>query len=827
MKQAAPSATPPSAAIASPVQAAPRAEAPGQGLVAMGNLHYTRPGRPQAPAAGGAAAAGAVIQRVRAMTDPEWQRFQQVNERMEHFGDVLSHSSSIPPRLPRAFFALYARVEAACDAMYDSRQVQDDRSIEALENQLGELEAMMAYAKRWAAIDRGEPLREAQRPPPDPRKDLHLKLTAMQAAQDRNARLGALHNYARNLAVLRSHPHAVYYVMGRSANGQGDTAFIVRVVSLLRNLGFAAIGVRAANDAFTGGNSFDASGFITPGTMAVRVMPGDFVIEGPLSDMSPREMQVAAASSTTTDAYESKFSAAGSVDGGSAAASGKTSSQAYRPPHHRMPAAAAAGGSGSSSTTYRAPHLRAATGGAAGGASSSPTAYRAPHLRSGGGATSSSTTRGGLSRGPARPASASSSSSSSSVSSPAVPPQSASAVPDTELSPLPGPQTYFDTTPVEADRSLIYNLRLYEYGTLVYRGGLAQPNPGDRRSVINYAGLDRHAFMGMGLGETGAFYNAAEMRSNAPLSEVLALHAATNHACAQLVRLRSRYPNAEIYLGYANQRDSVLSWVSGVVRLTGTAGVPRIVIGLYGENRNIEQQALGSAETIYVRGKKAAPPQAGSAAQAGAAAQVDPVTALPGSGGSCAVLIADGVPAPVMAALQREAVPFTLTTGNFSLSEAVENGHFPIYETLSFNPGVQSALQFQIASTVAALGLSATPFGEAAIALSSVSPVDVPRQVRMIEQLLRYPREIGILMAVIRAQTDIRENLIARLANLILQQPAGANAAAIRAASALASAGGGASAAAAAGGGAGASTSTTASTSAAASTSEPPSPPRV
>lgn len=595
-----------------PTQAPPRVEAPGHGLAAMGNLHYARAARPRV-----AVPEGAVIQRVRAVKEEEWAKLDDIHDALDHYDDVLSHSSSIPPRLPREFFSLYAKAEEIYYAIYESGEVQDEDSIAALEEQAGQLDGMMNFAKRQAAKDRAALERGGDRPPSKTTRFGNLRSDAMERAQTLNSGLDAMNTYQHNLALLRSNRHAVFYVMGESAMGQGDTAFVVRAVSMLRSLGLNAIGVKPAKEMHAGGTSFSGTRFITPEDMQERARAGDFIIEGPLSD-------------------------------------------------------------------FLMPPLGA----------KSPSSY---------------TTQFDFMKG------------------------------------------------FTADKAGILNLRLYEYGTLSYRAGQAMQNKENRNNVIYFADQSRHGFMGMGHGEMGAFYNASDTRLTQPLDKVLTTHAGTSKASAELLGLLEQYPEAEVYLGYANQRTAVTGWVTAVSEIAGQRGRPAIVVGIYGELRHADYKPIAGADTTYVRSK------------GDAVGEKQSVKKVPIEKARCIAVIADGVPAPVMAALQKRAMPFTLSTGNYSLSEAVENGHFPIYETLIFNPGVQSAFQFQVANGLEKLELTNTDFGRAALALSHTSPESLPKMTKEIHVVLAHPYEIRLLMGVIRAQTDIKESFVARLAALAEQ----------------------------------------------------------
>ncbi|MGV2287302.1 DUF4157 domain-containing protein [Trinickia sp. YCB016] len=602
---------------------------PGGGLMAMGSLHYSNGphGRPAMPGSG-------VVQRVREVKDTEWERLDFIYEALDHYEDVLSYSSSIPPRLPPEFFPLYDEAERIYQTIYTSGEVENDETVSALERMVTALDEMMNAAKRRAAIDRAAQERAAYRPPSKTSRFMSddLKTAAMERAEKLNAGMNAMPEFQRNLAVLRSNRDATFFVIGKSAMGQGDTAFVVRAVTMLSNLGLRAIGVKQEKDAYSGGTSFAKSiPFITPEQMRKHAKPGDFIIEGPLSDpvLPPPEPKT-----------ESKASKASS--------------------------------------------------------SSSP-------------------------------------------------------------SPSSSITTTFDAMAgFTADKRTLRNLRLYEYGTLTYRGGQAVRAPHDKSNVVHHSGKLHHGFMGMGHGEMGAFYNASDTRISKPLNEVLAAFAETSLASKILLGLLAKHADAEIYIGYANQRTSVKSWVSTVSAIAAGRETFSIVIGLYGELKPAASGPIPQAEATWVWSKGEA-----------FSGEKQRAETIPNKDSRVAVVIADGVPAPVMNALQKRAMPFTLSTGNYSLSEAVENRHFPIYETLDFNAGVQSAFQFQVLHALTKLGLEETDFGRAAIALTKAGPDSLPRMKAQIATVLAHPYEIRLVMGVIRANTDIKENFIARLASLV------------------------------------------------------------
>jgi len=556
-------------------------------------------------------AAATVAQLARGMTEEEAKNFKDIAKRLEEFGDVLSHSSSIPPRLDRAFFPLFAQAEALAEPIHLSEEVEDG-TIGNLAEMMAQLDPMMDAAMERAAEDRAATERGLYRPDKFEGvrfRDENAKTRARETAQSLNERLAPLTNFDRNLAILRKNPNAVFYVIGQSAMGQGDTAFIVRTVALLRRLGFTAIGVQQKNSAFAPGKSHaEASSFITPDEMIAHAKSRDFIIEGPLSDPTPPPLQ------------------------------------------------------------------------------SAPT-------------------------------------------------------------PSEAPTTHKDTLHgFRVDPRSILNLRLYEYGTLTYRGGQRQQQKGaETANVVDHAGDPRHAFMGMGHGEIGAFYNAEDTGSGSSLEAALQDEPG-NHTCQMLLAEIGERPNADIFVGYANKREAVQGWCQAVAAVAGARGA--IIVGIYGEAKLATTFRIDDATVTLIddKTKSHEPREIGRG--------------RPGT----RVIVTNSVPSRALNALQKRAKPFTLTTGNYSLSEAVERGHFPVYETLDFNAGVAGALQLQMANALERLGLAGTPLGNAMLKVVVTS--DLAKLTAEISLILAHPHEVALVTKVIKANTDIKETLVARLAEL-------------------------------------------------------------
>lgn len=528
---------------------------------------------------------------------------------LEHFDDVLTHSSSIPPRLAREFFALFERAETVANAIHDSGEVDDDAVIDHLTRMCAELAEMMNRAKEVAARDREATAPGAFRPPA--RRTQHHPSNAMTAAMERaqsvTEHLGGSH-FEHNLEILKSHKGATFYVIGKSAMGQGDTAFIVRTVNLLKSMGLHAVGVKSEVEAHSPGSSFSKSAvFIAPAAMVELARSGDFIIEGPLSD--PADMHDPAVTTTM--------------------------------------------------------------------------------------------------------------------------------------------QTMKGFT---VDPRTINNLRLYEYGTLTYRGGIEVRTP-HKANVVHHAADPGHAFMGMGHGEMGAFYNSASTRSEVPLLKALELNLEGSHTCAMLYGMLESAPDAHIFIGYANKYAAVKSWASAVYAVLTKRGTKGIVVGVYGgSNPSGKFEIAGTNHALILDRQK----------EVGPKGKVSGASGLPSN---ATIVMTNSVPAMVMGALQKRAQPFTLSTGNYSLSEAVENGHMASYEALDFNAGVSTAYIAQIQHAVAKLALP-RELGEAIIQIAESGQDRLPRLTAQIELVLDHPHEVKLVMDVIKANTDIKHNLVARLAHL-------------------------------------------------------------
>ncbi|TWA70378.1 hypothetical protein FBZ85_12455 [Azospirillum brasilense] len=486
--------------------------------------------------------------------------------------------------------------------MHSTTQAQEEFGFSKLE------------AKRRQAIKPGRFRPPALLPNRPPTKTTEAK----EAAQALNERLAHDSSYEENLALLRSDTGMTFYVMGFSAMGQGDTAFIVRTVGLLQGLGLKATGVKEENSAFSPGTSFNANRFMTSETMLEKIKPGDFVIEGPLSD---------------------------------------------------------------------------------------------PVMLKG---TS-----------------------------------------------LPTQVDVMRKTNLKLEE--VRNLRLYEYGTLDYRGGqLVQSErqngttPASKMNVVNFANNPHHAFMGMGHGEIGAFYNSRSRSGPVDLPAVLKTFAETSRTTSEILRLIDGNP--AIYIGYANTVPSVQGWVTAVSAHVARTGGPALIIGLYGATKIAKPFQMDRSDALFVNDR--------IPNSEGKTGQLTTLTAKVKS--SSTVIISDSVPAPVMNALQRQAKPLTLATGNYSLSEAIENGHFPIYERLIFNAGVEIAFDGQVDHALTELNLKETDFGGAIKQLVGVQPESLNRtKVDAIGIVLDHPDDVRMLMAVIEANTDITPGLVARLANLM------------------------------------------------------------
>lgn len=465
-------------------------------------------------------------------------------------------------------------------------------------------------AAGYASIER-----KPKRPSADPRRiGPNAKTRAMEAAQgviDQDQSL-----LEHNVELLQSNPDAVFYVIGKSAMGQGDTAFIVRTVNLLKGLGLKAMGVKAEKSAHDPGSSFKQSlDYITPEMLYEHARPGDFVIEGPLSD--PADLG------------------------------------------------------------------------------------------------------------------------------------------------NPEKSTWFDTVAgkFKADASEIRNLRLYEYGTLTYRGGQQIQSDREKQkglnvNVVNHAGNPRHAFMGMGHGEIGAFYNSNAGKEELPLEEVLNSHAKSSDTVQQIQTVLGQHADASIFIGYANSAEVAYTWASSVQQALGRepSGVYPLIVAVYGGKQVQPKFAIDDSTSItsIIDREK-------GLEKRGVLSVNEPKNAT----GS--IVLTDSVPAPVMNALQRRAHPFTLATGNYSLSEAIENGHLASYETLPFNAGVEADYKWQLQNAMTNLQIDKN-LQTAVMALAS--PGELMKKAKEIRLVLEHPDEIGRIMAEIRANTDITRLLVGRLAAL-------------------------------------------------------------
>jgi hypothetical protein len=108
---------------------------------------------------------------------------------------------------------------------------------------------------------------------------------------------------------------------------------------------------------------------------------------------------------------------------------------------------------------------------------------------------------------------------------------------------------------------------------------------------------------------------------------------------------------------------------------------------------------------------------------------------------NCSLFITNNLPSPIINSLQKNAQSFTLATGNYPLSEAIENGQFPIYETLNFNAGVQSALIWQVENATKKLELSSN-LVEAVKILIKASPENLSKFTEQIKVVIAHPKEI-------------------------------------------------------------------------------------
>ncbi len=454
------------------------------------------------------------------------------------------------------------------------------------------------------------------RPPSDPRKiGLNTKSRAMEKAQGVND--SDRSSLKDNVELLRKNQGAVFYVYGKSAMGQGDTAFIVRTVNLLNGLGLKAVGVKAEESAHDPGSSFKKSlDSITPQELYTKARPGDFVIEGPLSD--PVDLQD------------------------------------------------------------------------------------------------------------------------------------------------PGRATWFDTVAGKfTDKGReIRNLRLYEYGTLTYRGGQQMQQERTQRNgspvnVVNHAGDSRHAFMGMGHGEIGAFYNSGAGKEERPLTDVLESHAESSETARQIQAVLKQHLDASIFIGYANSSRVAYNWARAVKHALGgdSSSAYSLIVAVYGGKQIQPTFAIeddGTSITSIINREKGPEPRS-----------VERVKAPEKATGS--IILTDSVPAPVMNALQRHARPFTLATGNYSLSEAIENGHLASYEALDFNAGVDADYRWQLLNAMTTLQIDEKLQAAVTALVSPDAPGKRSPEIRL---ALEHPEDVKRIMAEVRANTDITRLLVGRLASL-------------------------------------------------------------
>jgi len=477
---------------------------------------------------------------------------------------------------------------------------------------------MERMKKAWEGISAEyRPLaRKVARPPSDPRKiGPNAKSRAMEKAQETNDRDQS--SLSDNIELLRRNQDAVFYVYGKSAMGQGDTAFIVRAVNLLTSLGLKSVGVKSAQSAHDPGSSFKESlDYITPEKLFEEAKPGDFVIEGPLSDPSPSHDR---GGTTWFDSVADKFTDKGAE---------------------------------------------------------------------------------------------------------------------------------------------IRNLRLYEYGTLTHRGGeqvQQEKSLGKGRpdNVVNHAGDSRHAFMGMGHGEIGAFYNSNADKEELPLLDVMASHAKSSETARQIQDVLKQYGDATIFIGYANSSTVAYNWARAVRHASGggSSGAYPLIVAVYGGAQTQPKFVIegdGTSAMSIINREKGSKPHS-----------VTRVEVPEKSTGS--IILTDSVPAPVMSALQRHARPYTLATGNYSLSEAIENGHLASYEALNFNAGVDADYKWQLENAMKTLQID-KELHDAVMAL--VSPVASGERSTQIRLALERSHDVKRIMAEVRANTDITNLLVARLASL-------------------------------------------------------------
>jgi hypothetical protein len=454
------------------------------------------------------------------------------------------------------------------------------------------------------------------RPAANPRNlKLNARTEAMEKAQEVNDKDKLL--FEHNVETLQHNRSAVFYVVGKSAMGQGDTAFIVRTVNLLKGLGLAAVGVKAEQSAHDPGTSFKTSlGFITPDALYRVAKPGDFVIEGPLSDPTTSRNPE---QSTWLDTVAGKFQ------------------------------------------------------------------DEAGKFRD-----------------------------------------------------------------VAKD---IRNLRLYEYGTLSYRGG-QQMQQHTAANVVKYAGDPRHAFMGMGHGEIGAFYNADAGKETPPLQQALEEHAENNATVKQIQTVLGKHEDATIFIGYANSSEIAYTWASAVQKAVGgkQSSGHSLIVAVYGGKQTQPKFAIDDSVNItWIIDREKGPAER--------AAHPFHIT----NKATSSIIVTDSVPAPVMNALQLRASPFTLATGNYSLSEAIEHGQLASYETLNVNAGVEADYKWQLQNAMEHLQVDEKLQGAVMVL---VSPAGLKNRANEIQLVLQHPDEIKQIMTELRANTDIKKLLVSRLAAL-------------------------------------------------------------
>jgi hypothetical protein len=537
---------------------------------------------------------------LRALSAEEEAELSDVIQELDHFTDVLQFSSSIPRFLPARFFEVKEEIEGHVDEIWETRQVESRFVLDYVAQEMLAARRMMNAAKQKASVWRALFAPGHRRPPAVRPLRPETKATeAMAKAEKLNVALDALENRDKNLTKLKF-ANCRFFVVGFAANGQGDTAFIVRLVTLLRDLGLDAHAVKPKLSAHDQSASFNAvAQFFTTEQVRDRVREGDFIIEGPLSDPHPQE----------------------------------TWGQTFFTVHkHRF-------------------------------------------------------------------------------------------------------------------------LRLYEYGTLTYRGGQAQQHASSKTSseivnVVTYADRIAHAFMGMGCGEIGAFFNSKALRTEQGLG-ALARDRESLAVCEAIAALLEKHRHCDVFVGYANDCNEAFGWGKKVcaAQLKRKRAAHSLIIAVFGGKSVDVQQP--TAAVSFVRSNDRG-------------TRVESLTS--NAEASCTLMLADYLPSTTMTALQRVAQPFTCATGNYSLSEAIENGHLAVYETLNFNAGVQVAYEWQVKDALQRLEVDAT-LGAAIQALVATSPSQV--DVDAVCAVLSAPQVLSDVMAVVRGSTDITALMLARLAALI------------------------------------------------------------